>query len=109
VELVPVPSEAEQAEAKRRIDEETLRQEAARKAEFERTGGSVHPTSVFGFTTSPGLTIRDYFAAKTLHSLMGAVEYIWDLDGDQDVQARFAHLAYQLADAMLDARKPVQG
>lgn len=108
MELVPTPTEAEQAAAKAKIDEETQRQNAAAKAEFERTGGSVHPTSVFGFTTSPGLTIRDYFAAKALHSVLRGEEAIWDLDGDPVAQSRIAFLAYQLADAMLDVRKPVQ-
>lgn len=109
MELVPAPSEADQADAKRKIDEEIKRQDTARKAELDRTGGSVHPTSVFGVTTSTGLTIRDYFAAQMLESILCEEDNIWDLDGDPTVQARVAHLAYQLADAMLDARKPVQG
>ena len=45
---------------------------------------------------SKGLTIRDYFAAKAMQGIQARVN--WSLD---DV----AKLAYEQADAMLEARK----
>jgi hypothetical protein len=62
----------------------------------------------------PGMTLRDYFAAKALHALV--VEPQWGEGGMATVRAwsadftgsdscaRFAFAAYKMADAMLAAR-----
>jgi hypothetical protein len=47
-------------------------------------------------TTSPGMTLRDYFAAKAMPEIYGRVE-----SGGFE---RLAKLSYELADAMLKAR-----
>jgi len=46
-----------------------------------------------------GMTLRDYFAAKAMQSLM------WDKDLNLDNRADVAEVAYAYADEMLEARK----
>lgn len=59
-------------------------------------GGPAFPTpSVSGFVG--GMTLRDYFAAQAMLGFMGP-----DYDMADSMRAR---CAYQLADAMLKARK----
>lgn len=107
--LVPIPCSEEEREQYRK-QQEVADAERRRQAqeEFERTGGSVHPTSVFGFTTSPGLTIRDHFATAALGPLVtlgiqqGTKTNRWILADDA------AQHAYEIADAMLRARKAVK-
>lgn len=51
----------------------------------------------------PGLSVRDYFAAKAMEAYIGSVPFRstdW-IDSDKWVSVR----AYELADAMLEARK----
>ena len=45
-----------------------------------------------------GMTLRDYFAAKAVHGFMGSS---WNVKSFEDMASK----AYQLADAMLKARK----
>ena len=46
-----------------------------------------------------GMTLRDYFAAKAMQSLM------WDKDLNLDNQADVAEVAYAYADEMMKARE----
>jgi hypothetical protein len=46
-----------------------------------------------------GMTLRDYFAAKAMQSLM------WDKDLDLDNRSDVAEVAYAYADEMLKARE----
>jgi hypothetical protein len=88
----------------------THREAAEDLAEFERTGGPAFPWDGMG---DDGMTLRDYFAAKAMAALIA--EPPWgdgtdsmlvflsrDFKGTPD--ARFALVAYKLADAMLKAR-----
>jgi hypothetical protein len=47
---------------------------------------------------SQGMTLRDYFAARAMQTLLG-----WD--DDHANWRTYAEYAYQMADAMLEARK----
>lgn len=67
------------------------------------TGGSAFPLiqyiggkKVLG---SEGMTLRDYFAAKAMQSLLA--KDTWEQSGPD----MFARDAYAMADAMLEARK----
>lgn len=46
-----------------------------------------------------GMTLRDYFAAKAMQSLV--IESSWD---DDDIRSTVIH-SYKIADAMMEARK----
>jgi hypothetical protein len=46
-----------------------------------------------------GMTLRDYFAAKAMQSAMTACDLMKTSPSD------FASVAYQMADAMMEARK----
>jgi hypothetical protein len=48
----------------------------------------------------PGLSLRDYFAAKSLQAIRNA-----DWNEDMVSASDAAHIAYQDADAMMKARK----
>jgi hypothetical protein len=64
-----------------------------------------HPSDIGGPVHWPGMSLRDYFAAKSLISISG----LWKGNiGDFDNQAadRTARAAYRMADAMLAARTP---
>jgi len=69
------------------------------------TGGECRPafpsTTEHGFNCGePGMTLRDYFAAKAMQGMAGSHAYCergWD-------QADLAGQAYEIADAMLKAR-----
>ena len=50
-------------------------------------------------TVCLGMTLRDYFAAKAMQSLM------WDKDLDLDNRSDVAEVAYAYADEMLKARE----
>jgi len=58
-------------------------------------------------TNSRGMTLRDYFAAKAMQTIL-ASQYedgIYVGDGDNDSDDICAQSAYIMADAMLEARK----
>jgi len=55
----------------------------------------------FPSTAGGGMTLRDYFAATALAGL--ATAFAGDLDGRK---SELAEQAYELADAMLEARAP---
>ena len=70
----------------------------------KETGGPAFPVVLAHVANSNGMTLRDYFATK---ALQGAIAGIL-ADGSPLVEgdpAKFAKLAYQFADAMLEARK----
>lgn len=63
-------------------------------------------------STSPGMTLRDYFAAKAMVSLIGnetlRMSLIFDSPkpvSPESVNAYFSKEAYGIADAMLKARQ----
>ena len=68
----------------------------------EIIGGFAFPQTDFledGSTTGygePGMTLRDYFAAKAMQAILSDADTFWD---------GAAPLAYEYADAMLEARK----
>ncbi len=107
--LEAIPHDPDAAKAAREKAEAEHNQASRKRAEeLERTGGPIRPSSVFGCTTSEGLTIRDHFATSILPEILRQEEAVWDLQNDHCVQAQVAELAYQLADAMIEARKPVR-
>ncbi len=65
-------------------------------AEKINDGGPVFPSEIG--TTSKGMTLRDYFAAKAMQS------YLVDKDRDGFTYDQWAQAAYFMADAMLKAR-----
>ena len=61
------------------------------------TGGPAFPVKTAMFDcTQPGMTLRDYFAAKAMQALITRISMS---GGDQ------ARKAYEIADAMLKARQ----
>lgn len=64
------------------------------------------PYTTAAGTTGFGMTLRDYFAAKAMQSLIlrSASGTVFG-DGDGAANNRCAHVAYIMADAMLEARK----
>jgi hypothetical protein len=77
------------------------------------TGGPAFPTATLAQKTEGGMTLRDYFAAKCLDLAMqdyrmtiNRVDKCLDLEWDQsNGLSCVASRAYELADAMLEARK----
>jgi hypothetical protein len=64
----------------------------------KETGGSAFPAeTAFGYTE--GMTLRDYFAAKAMNSLISDPDWRSDM-----VWHETAYAAYQMADAMIKAR-----
>lgn len=66
-------------------------------------GGPAFPTPRYerGEMYSLGMTLRDYFAAQAITGIMGSRAYV---DGEWDTNI-MAEQAYEIADAMLEARK----
>ena len=73
------------------------------------TGGPAFPWGENG-TVLGGMTLRDYFAAKTMQAILSGPE--WQIlkmksiaaNGDGDVDGVIAHFAYKMSDAMLAER-----
>ncbi len=59
-----------------------------------KTGGPAFPTGTGATPYNPGMTLRDYFAAKAMQAMVNTQYF--------DTTAR---LAYEMADAMLKARE----
>ena len=62
----------------------------------------------FDFVDGAGMDLRDFFAAHALIALMSSDRWVDGLDratGDGGFKTSLSHHAYQLADAMLEARK----
>lgn len=102
MELVPPPTAAQEQARKDDVAAELERQRKAMQDHLEKTGGYFHPTSVFGMTTSPGLTIRDWFAGMLASALIQVPGFRMDTTPDQ-----LAFHSFLLADAMIKARKAV--
>ena len=62
-------------------------------SEDKDTGGPAFPC--------PGMTLRDYFAAKAMEGLISGTSLWRESDGDSEI----AECAYAIADAMLKVRK----
>ena len=80
--------------------------------EKAKDGGSAFPViqeDMTGVDGGPGMTLRDYFAAKALTGIFLADEKArLEIGGDRRYSSadEFARAAYDQADAMLEARKP---
>lgn len=74
----------------------------------QKTGGSAFPVTDDAADV-PGMTLRDYFAAKAMQSILPQYEDVFDDktgdDGDPTIPELLAKDAYIMADAMLKARK----
>lgn len=57
-----------------------------------------------GFAAEPGMTLRDYFAAKAMQAIVGAVMAARLNDGIE-VAIQVSPGSYEIADAMLKARE----
>ncbi len=69
----------------------------------KETGGSAFPCTKEQHAWFPGMTLRDYFAAKAMQGWLST--YGADVP-QQSVRAEnIAMLAYEIADAMLKARE----
>ena len=69
-------------------------------------GGNAFPMAFIG----PGMTLRDYFAARVLQAMFTNTDYLETVrnlanERNVDVRTALAHNAYELADAMLAARE----
>jgi hypothetical protein len=62
-----------------------------------KTGGPAFPSADFEQHEYTGMTLRDYFAAKAMQAFLSAEK--------TDFPEQAAAWAYQVADAMLEARK----
>ena len=75
----------------------------------KETGGPAFPfvmPSDTGHIYANGMTLRDYFAAKAMQGLMSRIEQGgFDFGKYPDDAKRVALWSYDLADAMLEARK----
>ena len=71
----------------------------------QNTGGPAFPTER---NLTQGMTLRDYFAAKAMQALLSCAEWRENLDGKEHTPSEFtAFSAYEMADAMMKARKNV--
>jgi len=64
----------------------------------KKIGGAAFPTGTWVAPYNPGMTLRDYFAAKALAGFCAGLE------AEDDIEV-LPSLCYDLADAMLEARK----
>ena len=68
-------------------------------------GGPAFPVLDLSKTQVPGMSLRDYFAAKALSGWLAAFSHP-DIDPTKGVQKQpLADFTYAVADAMLEARK----
>ena len=63
------------------------------------TGGAAFPTGTGVTPYNPGMTLRDYFAAKAMTGLLTA-EIVGEYSNEH-----VAEISYRIADAMLKARE----
>jgi hypothetical protein len=70
------------------------------------TGGPAFPTQVASYE---GMTLRDYFAAKAMQSILPSYQNVFDDETGSDDDPTFPELlakdAYVMADAMLKVRE----
>lgn len=74
-------------------------------AEAKPNGGHAFP--VGAYTIATGMTVRDYFAAKAMQAMVFDIrnEPLAGSPKDLGLWAGTAKAAYEMADAMLEARK----
>ena len=65
-------------------------------------GGPAFPVGSGDMRDPVGMTLRDYFAAKAMQGLLAAQVHGFN---DRPAKGPFASMAYEMADAMLSARK----
>lgn len=73
---------------------------------MNETGGPAFPSVTpaaggAGPVTYFGMTLRDYFAAKAMQGLFASDTRLWNQEGEWYERAK---TAYDMADAMLEAR-----
>jgi hypothetical protein len=69
------------------------------------TGGAAFPhTDSMDTATRPGMTLRDYFAAKAMQSTLADDAYVQRTETTAEWLAIVATSSYEIADAMLKAR-----
>lgn len=74
----------------------------------DKSGGSAFPRAGHhenGNGKTDGMTLRDYFAAKAMPLAWRAAEDGYFDTGEDSINSDVATCAYQIADAMLKARK----
>jgi hypothetical protein len=67
------------------------------------TGGSAFPAHTIAM--HPGMTLRDYFAAKAMQSTLADNTYVERTETAAEWVAIVAKSSYEIADAMLKARE----
>ena len=67
----------------------------------KNTGGPAFPYRAYSGLPEPGMTLRDYFAAKCMQGLSALPS---DFNNNRDILEMVAKIAYAQADAMLSAR-----
>jgi len=76
---------------------------------MKNTGGPAFPTEVWDNVGVPhhteGMTLRDYFAAKAMQSTLADNAYVERTETASEWLAMVAKASYEMADAMLEARK----
>ena len=73
------------------------------KPDIKRTGDSAFPCTKEQHAWFPGMTLRDYFAAKAMQGWLST--YGSDVPVQGVRPESIALLAYEIADAMLKARE----
>ena len=72
----------------------------------KKTGGPAFPSTLTHDSFHvPGMALRDYFAAKAMHQLIGVFAGLTSFDSAEEKIETVANKAYQIADAMLKARE----
>jgi hypothetical protein len=72
---------------------------------FDMPGGPAFPISIPGVGDNgcPGMSLRDYFAANAMQRMVGSATS--DPGNTTGLQTSIARISYEMADAMLEARK----
>lgn len=65
----------------------------------KETGGAAFPQPINPGEYGRGMTLRDYFAAKAMQSLLTSIEA-----GNEHQVSLIPNIAYEMADAMLKER-----
>jgi len=75
---------------------------------MSNTGGPAFPCPTISIGQHQGMTLRDYFAAKAMQSILPSYQNVFDDETGGDDDPTFPELlakdAYVMADAMLKAR-----
>lgn len=70
----------------------------------ENTGGFAFPVATIDGYTQEGMTLRDYFAAKAIQAIEPPTNFVGENQTKTSYKS-WARKAYDMADAMLEARK----